>query len=321
MWESLKRGNVRLSVLTIVGILLIAFPEGWPTFFGDIAAPLLRGFGICFLGIAAGDFSLRVLQPHIDTKQCYTEAVSNNNIAAGLVYLGRAVLMGIVLFLLVTGARANEYTEMPVNAIKYSPLLVSEKTTYWKDMHLVSLMGAQIEQETCANLRERTCWSPNAELKTSREFGGGFGQLTKAYTTSGAVRFDVMQQLLNKYPRDLKGYSWSNFKDPVLSMRAYVLMIRDTNLAIKGAASQLDQFAFAMSAYNGGAGGLNSDRLSCRAKRGCDSTKWFGNVENAGLKSKIALRGYGGQSPFSINRTYVSNVIKVRRVRYMSLDA
>lgn len=321
MLKSLLRGAFRLSILSVIGIFLIALPEAWPTVFGEIGAPLLRGFGICFLGLVAGDFGLRILQPHVDTQLCYNEAVTGKNTAAGLVYLGRVVLMGIVLFLLVTGARAGELERLPPNAIKYSPLLVAEKTTYWNDMKLVSIMGAQIEQETCTSLRSATCWSPLAELKTSREKGIGFGQLTKAYSSNGVIRFDALKALLNKYPKELRGYSWSSFKDPTLSMRAYVLMIRDTNKAIKGAASQLDQFAFSLSAFNGGAGGLSNARLSCRAKAGCDSTKWFDNVENTGLQSKMVLPGYGGQSPFSINRTYVSNVIKVRRVRYLTLDS
>ena len=321
MFNSLLRGFGRIAYLAIVGSILIAFTEAYPLWFGDIAAPLLRGFGICFVGLAAGDFSLRLLQPHIDTQVCYTEAIEDRNMAAGMIYLGRAVLMGIILFLVVTGARASNVVVMPPNAVKYVPLLLSEKTTYWNDLRLVSIMGAQIEQETCVSLKSKTCWSPNAELKTSRETGGGFGQITKAYNANGGIRFDVLQQLLNKYPNELKGYSWSNFKDPRLSMRAYVLMIRDTTRSIKNTSTQLDQFAFALSAFNGGSGGLRSDILSCRAKVNCNSTKWFGNVETSGLKSKMVLPGYGGQSPFSINRNYVSNVIKVRRVRYLTLDA
>lgn len=318
MWNSLKRGLSRIGLLVAIGAALILLTETFPLFFGEIGAPLLRGFGICFIGLAAGDFGSRVLQPHIDTMTCYNSAVREKNIAAGLIYVGRVILIGVILFLVVSEAHASA---MPPNAVKYAPLLVSEKTKYWNEMKVVSIMGAQIEQETCVSLKSKTCWSPNAELKTSREMGGGFGQLTKAYGANGTVRFDVLQQLLNKYPKDLRGYSWSNFNDPTLSMRAYVLMIRDTTKPIKNAATQTDQFAFALSAFNGGSGGLSNDRLSCRAKVGCNPNVWFGNVELAGLKSKTALPGYGGQSPFSINRGYVSNVIKVRRVRYLTLDA
>ena len=61
MLKSLLRGAFRLSILSVIGIFLIALPEAWPTVFGDIGAPLLRGFGICFLGLVAGDFGLRIL--------------------------------------------------------------------------------------------------------------------------------------------------------------------------------------------------------------------------------------------------------------------
>ena len=226
------------------------------------------------------------------------------------------VLIALVLVQFITNALG---ATMPPNAVKYTPLLISEKTKYWKEMKLVSIMGAQIEQETCISLKSPTCWSNDAQLKTSREQGVGFSQLTRAYTANGAVRFDSLGALVNKYPKDLAGFSWSNWKDPQLGMRAYVLMIRDTCKAIKGAKDQLNQISFCLSAYNGGQGGLSNDILSCKAVKGCDPTVWLGNVALHSLKSKTAIKGYG-QSAYDINRGYVTNVTVVRRVRYLSLD-
>ena len=125
--------------------------------------------------------------------------------------------------------------------------------------------------------------------------------------------------MVNKYPKDLNGLSWSNWSDPKLQLRALVLMMRDNAKNFKQSKSQMDELAFTFAAYNGGVNSVKQDKLACRAKAGCDPTVWFNNVEKTCLKSKTVIPGYG-QSPFSINRTYVENILKVRRVRYMSLD-
>ena len=318
MFEAIKRGLVRDIFLLAIGIISIYLAELIPVLFGELGAPLLRGFGLCFVGLAAGDFSLRVLQPHVNTYECYKDAIENKNIAAGLLYVGRMVIMGIVLFLVATASRAEE---MPVNAVKYTPVLESQRTIYWKDMKLVSLLAAQIEQETCNSLTSKTCWSPKAELLTKREQGVGFGQATRAFNPiTKQIRFDTLADVVNKYPKDLKGYNWNNWSDPILSMRFYVLMMRDTTNNIKNTYSQSDQFEMALSAYNGGPVALSNMRLSCRAKVGCSYSKWFNNVENCSTKSKTVIPGYGGQSPYSINRDYVRNIVLERRNKYKHLD-
>lgn len=316
MFNSLKRGFARIVFLVVAGYALIHLAEFLPGLFGELGAPLLRGFGLCFVGLGVGDLGLRILQPHVDTAKLVKEVTTENNTAAGLVYLGRCILAMAVLFLMVTQARA---AELPANAQTYIPLLVSQAQGYWPEIKERSILASQIEQETCASLKSPKCWSPLAELKTSREQGVGFGQFTRTYYTDGRVRFDVLTEIAARNPRDLKGYSWANWKDPTLQMRALVLYDRQICNGIKNAATRMDQLQFCMSAYNGGIGGLSNDRLSCRAKPDCNPNVWFGNVEVSGLKSKTEIPGYG-QSPFKINRTYVSNIFKVRRDKYLHLD-
>jgi len=88
---------------------------------------------------------------------------------------------------------------------------------------------------------------------------------------------------------------------------------------VLGTASPADRLAMAFAAYNGGGGGLASDRRACAGTHGCDPGKWFGNVERTSLKAKAAVPGYG-QSFFQINRDYVRNIMIARRVRYGLLD-
>lgn len=209
---------------------------------------------------------------------------------------------------------------MPERAYQYVPLLLNERDKYWNTMREASFLGAQIEQETCSSLTSKKCWNPEAELKTHREQGVGFSQLTRAFTVAGTIRFDSLTELVNAHPKELKGYSWNNWKDPTMQMRAYIFKVKDTCTAIKGAQTPEDAFRMCLSAYNGGLGGLRQDRLSCRGKTGCNPNVWYGHVEHTSLKSKVIIPGYGKQSPFSINRAYVSNVDTVRRPRYMHLD-
>lgn len=316
MFNSLKRGFARILFLVISGYALIHLAEYLPGLFGELGAPLLRGFGLCFVGLGVGDLGLRILQPHVDTAKLVQETLKENNTAAALVYLGRCILAMAVLFLMVTQARA---AEMPPNAITYSPLLVSQAKTYWSDMKDLSILASQIEQETCTSLKSKTCWSPLAELKTYREQGVGFGQFTRTFYSDGRIRFDVLTEIVNRNPKDLKGFSWSNWQDPTLQMRAFVLNDKRICNSIKNAQTKMDQYQMCMSAYNGGSAGLSNDRLSCKAKDGCNPNVWFGNVETSGLKSKTTIPGYS-QSPFQINRTYVKNIFTVRRDKYLRLD-
>jgi hypothetical protein len=191
-------------------------------------------------------------------------------------------------------------------------MLQAEQQKYWPQLKRVSYMAGQVEQESN--------FKPTAQLKTSREQGVGFGQQTRAYTSLGAIRFDALTDVVKKYPTDLKGYSWATWQDvPQLQMRATVLMTRDLCSSVKDTASQEDMFRMCLSAYNGGKAALDKERLSCRAKAGCNSAIWFGHVELTSFKSKVPMPGYGGQSPFSINRGYIVN-IENRRVKYQYID-
>lgn len=129
-----------------------------------------------------------------------------------------------------------------------------------------------------------------------------------------------MADMKAKYPKELAGLDWSNWKDARLQLRALVLMDRDLCSQIKNTKTEKDRLLMCLAAYNGGRAGLESDRSSCRAKPGCDPGVWYGNVELTSLKSKVAMTGYGGQSPFSINRGYPKTIDQIRQKRYVVLN-
>lgn len=80
-----------------------------------------------------------------------------------------------------------------------------------------------------------------------------------------------------------------------------------------------ERLAMMLAGYNGGMGGVASDRRVCAATPGCDPSRWLGHAEHTSLKARTAVPGYG-KSFFVTNREYPRNILFMRRARYLSLD-
>lgn len=301
----------RVSVLFVVAWLLVAY--------ADIAARVLNApalspwgmfTGLALFGVALSHVLRRLMFPYIDLRISARMAMESS-IGSGLVFLGVCLVLYAFIGLLGNVVHADE---LPPNALKYIPILKAEQRDWWADMPLPSSLAAQVEQETCISLKSSRCWSPRAELRTSRERGVGFGQITKT------ARFDALAEIRAANPAALSAWSWDDavVYDPHFQMRALVLKDLQGYRSMKAAASATDQLAFMFAAYNGGIGGVLSDRQLCRGTRGCDSARWFGHVEHTSLKRKSVASGYG-KSFFEINREYVRNVLLVRRAKYVAV--
>lgn len=230
-------------------------------------------------------------------------------IGAGLAFLGLSILTGALVLAL--AGRANAADGLPPGAVKYLPMLESEQKNHWPDVPMRSALAAQVEQETCPSLKSAKCWNPRAELKTSREYGFGLGQLTVT------PKFDNFKEA-RKLDSSLNDWKFEDRYDPARQLRTMVLMDRGANrYLVKMVPDERERLAMSFSAYNGGLGGVLSDRRLCSQKPGCDPTQWFGNVEQTSLKAKSKTAGYG-KSFFDINREYVRNIMYVRRERYAS---
>ena len=315
MWNAIKRGLPRISTLALLGIVGLLLAKEVPEALGPLAAPMLFGLGLCFVGLAVGDLALRILQPHVDTQYAADLALRQNHLPAAVVYLGRCVLAAVIVMLVVTSSRA---ATPPPTALPLIPVLLKEQQRLWPDMLLPSALGAQVEQET-GPCPSKHCWSPRAGLHTSREQGLGLGQLTRAFYPSGRTRFDALSDLVKAYPEELRGLSWQTPYDPVLQLRALVLKDYQGWGLILRTANPREHLAMTLVAYNGGGGGLNSDRVQCSATPGCNPGIWFGNVEHTSLKAKVRADGYG-KSFFEINREYPRNILGSRRERYLSME-
>jgi hypothetical protein len=199
--------------------------------------------------------------------------------------------------------------QVPQNALKFAPLLKETLIKIWPTVSPRSYFAGQVEQETCVSLKSKKCWSPSAELRTSREYGFGLGQLT---VTS---RFNAFNDV-KKLDKDLAAWKWENRYDPTYQLRA--LVVYDRSIYTKLPVSIEDKMPFTFASYNGGLGGILQDRRLCENTKGCNHNLWFGNVELTSFKSKIKPQGYA-KSFFEINREYPRNIISVRSKKYSNL--
>lgn len=221
----------------------------------------------------------------------------------------------ILLILLSVGyvSNASADTTIPANAKLYLPLLQTQIDQLWPTLTQPQDLAGQIEQETCISLTWPSCWNPHTELKTSREYGFGLGQLT---ITKEFNNFTALQKLDDP---TIKTWKYQNRYDPSMQIRALIDMdLVDFKYAKLVGLTETDQLAFMFSSYNGGEGGLIADVRYCAALPDCNHRIWFNNVETHSLKSRTTVGGvYGQQSFFSINRTYVRNILLVRSTKYI----
>lgn len=204
--------------------------------------------------------------------------------------------------------------EVPARAHLYLPILVEQQRSIWPDAPMPSFLAAQVEQESCISLTHSKCWNPTVQLKTSREWGRGLGQVTTAYRADGSVRFDKQEELRQQFA-SLRGWTTDRWADPRYQLTAIVEMDKVIYLRVRNAATPVDRLSFMLSAYNGGEAGVLQDRRLCANTLRCDPSRWLGHVERTSAKSRVPHPGYR-QSFYAINREYVSNVIGLRRPKY-----
>lgn len=286
-----------IGALAVIGWHYLTDPEGG-------AETLVRLQWLAWIMVVAGPVYLlrRALMDGARSQEAYSRAMESPT-GAGLVFIGLCLLTGMLF--MAGQARA---AELPPGAVKYLPLLASEQAARWPDVPLKSALAAQVEQETCVSLKSKGCWNPRTELKTSREYGWGLGQLTKT------AQFDNFAEA-RKLDKSLADWKWEDRYDPSRQLRTLVLMNRAAYRRLGSVADPQARLAMAFSAYNGGLGGVNADRRLCAQVKGCDPGRWFGHVEAHSLKARTKTAGYG-QSFFDINRGYVRAVMTERRPRY-----
>lgn len=204
---------------------------------------------------------------------------------------------------------------IPPAAFPLLPAVVAQAEEVVPFISNKAWFAGQIEQESCISLRHSRCWSSKVELKTPREYGFGLGQLTTAYRPDGSVRFNAFEEVRGLDAK-LRNWTWENRFDASMQIRAIMVKNRQAYKSVTYSVTNGDDAAAMMfAAYNGGIGGLLSDRKLCQATKGCNPNIWWGNVEKTSNKSRAKWHGYG-KSAFEINREYPHLIMKVRSMKY-----
>lgn len=205
--------------------------------------------------------------------------------------------------------------DIPPQAAPYLPLLAAQAKELTPDIP-AHYFAALIEHESGCPSIKSMCWSPTARLKTQREEGAGLGQLTRAYKTDGALRFDSLTESRKLDPRGLNDLRWDNvYQRPDLQMRVMVLMTRQNWSRLTPMTNDpLLRLQLTDLAYNAGLGRSLNDRRACGLTTGCDVGKWAGHIERTCTASKKPL--YGTRSACDISRHHVADVVGTRMGKY-----
>lgn len=206
-------------------------------------------------------------------------------------------------------------TYIPSRAFEYKELLESELDRVFPELTEYNFVAALIEHESCISLTHSRCWSATSQLKTSREQGVGWFQLTRAYREDGSVRFDTIKNLRDDYKLELKELGWDNVKDRHdLQMRAGILLIKQNYKALYNVENEEARLHMTDAAHNSGVGNTQKERRACGLASDCDPGLWIGNVENYCQRSKKAI--YAGRSACDITRHHVRDVFFTRLPKY-----
>jgi hypothetical protein len=305
-----------LGCISVLVGLFFTDPDG-----GTSTGLYLLGLSVSILAVALMHISRKALfdYPEADMQKLLAKAVEGST-GAGLALVAMAIVMAALLMLFSGKAHAgiDVKTYIPVQAQTYAPVLKQEQVKFWADHARPEILAGLVEQESCLSLTHSKCWNPKSQLKTSREEGAGFGQVTRAYNANGTVRFDALGEMSQRH-KELKELTWLNvYTRPDLQLRGLVLKTKDDYSELhKVVKDPIDALQFTDSAYNGGRGGVNQDRRACAMTKGCDAQKWFNNVEKTCTKSHKAI--YGDRNPCMINREHVTNVFLIRSNKYHAI--
>jgi hypothetical protein len=209
--------------------------------------------------------------------------------------------------------RPDRRTTIPENALIWLPHLKNEQVSHWNEFPQPYYLAALIEHESGCFGLPKMCWSPKARLKTSREEGAGFGQLTRAFRSDGSIRFDSLYDLRVTSP-SLQQLNWSNiYSNPMLQLRAVVLKVKQDYRYIKSPKVTVeDAIYFTDASYNAGRGRINKDRKICASKANCDPDKYYGHVSEV---CSINVRIYN-RSACDIYHNHVDDT-KIRSPKYI----
>ena len=212
-----------------------------------------------------------------------------------------AIVFGIMLFLLLLAALDINASTMTDKAKPYLSTFQEVVHKYWTSVKSEHYMLGQVEQESR--------WNPKAELKTSREYGFGFAQIT---VTSQFNNFLEAR----KHIKELSSWNWDNRFDAKYQLTYLVLTDKSNFNQMKSLTSTMDKWAGAFICYNAGSGTVIQRRALCKKTPGCQSDRWFGGLDSVHMKYEDRL--LYGRTLYKMRNEYPELVIK-KAEKYLCL--
>lgn len=169
-------------------------------------------------------------------------------------------------------------------AKKHMPLVTQVLNDLWPKMPRKEVIPAQIEQESG--------FKPTATLKTSRELGRGFAQITIAYGKDGQERFNNYRNAVRL--KQLKNWNWK--EDPYnekYQLTYLILMDKSNYTTIRPHMISDDEALKTMLvSHNAGAGRWVIRRTYAKSK-GIPADRWTGGLDRACKPAEINTVIYG----------------------------
>lgn len=213
------------------------------------------------------------------------------------------------IFFFCPSAAAAPTKKLPGDAAQYLPVLKGEIDTFWPAHPLREHAAGTVEQESL--------WKQNAQLRTSREWGCGFGQFTVAYDKNGKVRFDALTET-KRLHSSLKDWNWQDCSNARYQLRGMLLKMKSGYRTCEvQMANTREALACEAAKYNGGAGSVSKRIRLCQMDAKCNPEYWYDNLNTKCAQSNVAVAGYG-ESFCMINSKYPGRV-ELRMVKYKGM--
>ena len=247
-----------------------------------------------------GHYIRKALFPYADIQVAWKEALKEPFTAAMVWVAMLAFLFGIIALAVgvITPAKAGAASAPTTRAKRYLPTLKQAFNSHWPDAPMRHIAAGQIEQESAG-------WNEHAELKTSREYGFGLGQIT---ITSRFNNFKAAQRIF-------KDWQWED-RFNVRYQLGYAVITDRSNFKQVSRLFRDDDSRWrgALVAYNAGYGTV-LQRRALAIRTNVPHDRWVGGLDQVAMAYEQKLL-YGRKLAMMRNE-YPHIICNVRAPKYI----
>lgn len=221
-----------------------------------------------------GHYLRKTLFPYADLQVAWTAAVKHESMPAALVYIAKiAFLFGLIwLAASFISPRIAAAAEPSAKAQRYLPALKTAINTHWPDAPMRHYISGQIELESAG-------WNEHAQLKTSREYGFGLGQITIAYNQDGSERFNNFKAA----QRIFRDWKWEDRFNVKYQLGYAVISDRSSFKQVSRLMRDDDsRWRASLVAYNAGYGTV-LQRRALAIRSGVPADRWVGGLDQVAM--------------------------------------